>query len=197
MSELHTAAEQGDLIGIASLLDAGNEIDARDNLGRTPAMVATYARQIDASKLLFARGASPNARDQMLNSPFLYAGAEGLLEILIAANEAGADPAIPNRYGGVAIIPAAEHGHIEVIEYLLSETDIDVDHVNNLGWTALLEAIILSDGGPVHQRVVKILLDNGADPNLADAEGVTPLRHAQQRGYAEIARLLQNAGTED
>lgn len=194
MSDLHTAAESGDLPAITTLLDAGAEIDARDDLGRTPAMVATYARQIDAARLLFERGASPNARDHMLNSPFLYAGAEGLLEILIAANEAGADPAIPNRYGGVAIIPAAEHGHLAVIEYLLANTAIDINHVNNLGWTALLEAIILSDGGSRHQDVVALLLANGADPNLADGDGVTPLRHAQQRGYREIADLLVKAG---
>lgn len=194
MHNLHAAAESGDLATITTALDAGADIDARDDLGRTPAMVATYARQTGAARLLFQRGASPNQRDQMLNSPFLYAGAEGLLDILIAANEAGADPAIPNRYGGVAIIPAAEHGHLDVIEYLLDHTSIDVNHVNNLGWTALLEAIILSDGGPRHQQVVALLLANGADPNLADAEDVTPLRHARQRGYQEIATLLENAG---
>ena len=46
---------------------------------------------------------------------------------------------------------------------------MDVDHVNNLGWTALLEAVILlSDGGPRHQAIVRMLLDAGADPELAD-----------------------------
>ena len=194
MSHLHTAAETGDLEAIASLLADGADVNAQDNQGRTPAMVATYARQADAARLLFERGASPNTRDHMLNSPFLYAGAEGLLDILMAANEAGADPAITNRYGGVAIIPAAEHGHIDVIEYLLAETTIDINHVNNLGWTALLEAIILSDGRPVHQQVVEILLANGADPNLADGDGVTPLGHAQLRGYQAIANQLANAG---
>ena len=50
------------------------------------------------------------------------------------------------------MIPASERGHVEVVRYLLEETDVDVDHVNNLGWTALLEAVILGDGGPTTRR---------------------------------------------
>jgi hypothetical protein len=52
-----------------------------------------------------------------------------------------------NRYGGTALIPACHYGHVETVRLLLG-TAIDVDHVNNLGWTALLEAVILGDGGP-------------------------------------------------
>ncbi len=70
-------------------------------------------------------------------------------------------------------------------------TGIDVDHVNRLGWTALLEAVILGDGGARHQEIVRILLDAGADPSLADAEGVTALEHAERLGRTEIARLLR------
>ncbi len=194
MSTLIGCAARGDIAGIERHLDAGDDIDQRDDRGRTAAMAATYANQVEAARLLFDRGANPDLRDDMLNNPFLYAGAEGLLDILMLAHEAGANPSIPNRYGGVAIIPAAEHGHLDVIEFLLEHTSIDINHVNNLGWTALLEAIILSDGGPTHQQVVRVLLAGGADPNLADAQGVTPLAHARQRGYSDIERILVEAG---
>ena len=76
----------------------------------------------------------------------------------------------------------------------LLRTDIDVDHVNDLGWTALLEAVILGEGGPAHQQIVRALVDAGADVDLADRDGVTPLAHARQRGYAEIVRTLEAAG---
>jgi ankyrin repeat protein len=65
--------------------------------------------------------------------------------------------------------------------------------VNRLGWTALLEAIILSDGGPRHQQIVELLLAHGADVNLPDKDGVTALQHARQRGFGEIERMLVQA----
>lgn len=69
-------------------------------------------------------------------------------------------------------------------------TDIDVDHVNDLGWTALLEAVILGRGTEPWQRIVRILLGAGADPGIPDGDGVTALEHARARGFDEIAALL-------
>ena len=65
---------------------------------------------------------------------------------------------------------------------------------NRLGWTALLEAIMLSDGGPAHQKIVRLLIDAGADVNLPDRDGITPLQHAKQRGFGVIAQALRAAG---
>ena len=90
----------------------------------------------------------------------------------------GADLKSTNRYGGTALTPASHHGHVEAVRELLT-TAIDVDHVNRLGWTALLEAIILGDGGAAHTEIVRSLVMHGASLQLADAQGVTPLAHAQ------------------
>lgn len=191
---LIVAAAAGDLVAIAAAIAGGADVDVRDATGRTPLMVATEARQTEAFRALLAAGADVDLQDDKLDNPFLYAGAEGLLDILTLADEAGADPTITNRYGGVALIPASERGHIEVVRYLLTKTDVDVDHVNRLGWTALLEAILLSDGGPRHQAIVALLIEHGADVDLADGDGVRPLAHARARGQAEIAALLEAAG---
>jgi ankyrin repeat protein len=106
---------------------------------------------------------------------------------------AGADLASTNRYGGTALIPAAHHGHVETVRILLT-TKIDKDHVNRLGWTALLEAVILGDGGSAHTEIVRQLVAAGANVALADREGITPLAHARRRGFTAMARILEAAG---
>lgn len=188
------AAAAGDVEGIASAIDDGADPDARDASGTPAVMLATYGRHVAALRALLDAGANVDAQDADLDDPFLYAGREGLLDILVVASEAEADPTVTNRYGGVALIPASERGHVEIVRYLLNETDIDVDHVNKLGWTALLEAILLSDGGSRHQEIVGLLIENGADVDLADGDGVRPLAHARSRGQTEIVRLLEEAG---
>ena len=193
---LLAAAANGDAEGIRRAIAAGADPDARDAAGSPAMMLATRARDADSVLALLEAEADVDAQDAERFNPFLYAGAEGLLDILTLANEAGADPALTNRYGGVALIPASERGHVEVVRYLLGETDVDVDHVNDLGWTALLEAILLSDGGPRHQEIVRLLIDNGADVDLADGDGVRPLAHARARSQDEIVSLLVAAGAE-
>ena len=116
-----------------------------------------------------------------------------MLDILRLTIDAGADPSLTNRFGGTALIPASERGHVEVVRELLTNTDVDVDHVNNLGWTALLEAIVLSNGDERHQQVVQLLVDHGADITIGDKDGVTPLEHARSRGFTEIEGILEAA----
>jgi len=195
--QLIRAAEAGETASVLSLLEAGANINATDERGRTAAMAATHANQVETVRLLIEAGADINLRDQRLDNPFLYASAEGLFEIVQLTIEAQADTRLTNRFGGTALIPAAERGHVEIVRELLTRTDVDVNHVNNLGWTALLEAIILSDGGERHQQIVQLLVDHGADVNLADAQGITPLAHARQRGYVQIMDILLAAGAHD
>ena len=106
---------------------------------------------------------------------------------------ANPDLALRNRFGGVSVIPASERGHVEYVRRVVS-TGIDVNHVNDLGWTAMLEAIVLGDGSAPYQEIVEILLEAGADPKIADAAGITPLQHAQNNGYGIIAARLLAAG---
>ena len=192
-SAMVRAAAAGDMASLRRLLDAGVPVDSRDANGRTALLAATHADRVEAARLLIERGANVNAKDNIQDSPFLYAGAEGRLAILRLTLATGADLRSTNRYGGTALIPAAHHGHVETVRELL-KTRIDVDHVNRLRWTALLEAIILGDGGAAHTEIVRLLVAHGASLQLADAQGVTPLAHAQQRGQRTIAEILQRAG---
>lgn len=192
--KLISAAPEGNTTRVRELISRGAPLNAQDAQGRTAVMAATYGNHVETVRVLLEAGADVNVLDTMRNNPFLYAGASGYLEILKLAYAAGADPKITNRFGGTALIPACERGHIEVVRYLLNETSVDVNHINNLGWTCLLEAVILSDGGARHQEIVKLVIEHGADVNIADKEGITPLQHATRRGYGEIATMLEAAG---
>jgi uncharacterized protein len=188
--QLNRAAELGDTAAIFDLLQKGANINAQDEQGRTAVMAATHANQVQTVQALIQAGAYINIRDNRSDNPFLYASAESLLDIVNLTIEAGADTRLTNRFGGTALIPAAERGHVEIVRELLTRTEVDVNHVNNLGWTALLEAIILSDGGERHQQIVQLLVEHGANLNIPDKNGITPLEHAQARGFTQIEQIL-------
>lgn len=189
-ARLAEAAARGDAAQVEALLAAGAPVDGRDAARRTPLLVATRGNHVEVARLLVAAGADVNAKDNIRDTPFLYAGAEGRNEILRMILATGrANLADTNRYGGTALIPAAHHGHPDTVRILL-DTAIDIDHVNNLGWTALLEAVILGDGGPVYREIVRLLVDAGA-AGIPDRDGVTPLEHARRRGLAEIAAIIE------
>lgn len=189
---LFDAAAKGDVVDIVRSLKNGVRIDARDEAGRTPLLIATYNNRVGVARVLIDAGADVNAKDDIADTPYLYAGAEGRIEILQMTLGAGANLKDTNRYGGTALIPAAHHGHPEAVRILL-EAGVAPDHVNKLGWTAMLEAIVLGDGGPTYTGIVKLLVDGGADVNIPDKDGVTPLTHAKRRGYTAIAEILQAA----
>lgn len=191
---LQAAAAAGDVNAIREAIRSGAQIEFRDADGRTPLMTAVYKHHTDAARELIGAGASVNAQDKILNSPFLYAGAEGMTDIVRMCMKAGADYTIYNRYGGSALIPACERGHVETVKAILEDKKFPINHINRLGWTALLEAVILGNGGKAHIEIVQLLIDHGADLNIADKDGVTTLQHARQKRQTEIVRLLEQAG---
>jgi tRNA(Arg) A34 adenosine deaminase TadA len=193
------AAERGDVPALMRWLEDGAHIDTRDLLGRTPLLVTVQRGHNAAAQMLIRRGADINVQDEISDSPFLLAGARGRTAML--AEMLGAPSGSPkrpdyrrlNRYGGTALIPACHYGHVETVRLLLASSLVDIDHVNRLGWTALLEAVILGDGGATYIEIVRLLLAHGAQPDKPDAQGVSPLAHAQQRGQTAVAELISGA----
>jgi ankyrin repeat protein len=190
---LLTAVSAGREAEAAALISAGAPIEERDPQGRSALLLAVAGNHIAIAKALLAAGASPDAQATNRDTPWLLAGASGRAEIVAAMLPLKPDLSIRNRYGGNALIPACERAHVETVKLLLT-SGIDVNHINDLGWTCLLEIVILGDGGPRHQEVARLVLAGGADPNLADRDGVSPLRHARKRGQTAVARLIEQAG---
>ena len=188
---IFTAIANKDRAALEQLISDPSHLEVRNAQGQTPLMVATYQGNADLAIALIQAGADVNAQDNMANSPFLYAGAEGMLDIVKAALDHGADFSVVNRYGGTALIPAAEKGHLDVVQLLSSTENYPIDHVNRLGWTALMEAVVLGNGDPTQTAIVQTLLEAGADASIPDKNGVSALTHAKQRGFSEIVTLLE------
>jgi hypothetical protein len=188
------AVAKGDVALVTKILNTKPDLEIKDEKGRTSLMIATYNEDNEIAKVLIEAGANVNAQDDMLNSPLLYAGASGFVPILKMCLANGADFNIFNRYGGSALIPAAEKGHLEIVKILTEIPDYPIDHINKLGWTALLEALILAEKGETQVSIVKILVAAGADVNIADKDGITPLRHAKNNSLDKIVKILSDAG---
>ena len=190
--QLVRAAERGDVSRVRSLLAAGADVDERNGSGRTAVTAAAMAEDVGLVRMLVDAGANVDVQDEDRNNPLLLCGENGNVDLLREVLRAKPNLRATNRFGGTALIPASDRGHVEMVRALL-ETDVPIDHVNRLGWTALLEAVVLGDGGPAHQRIVRLLVDAGADTAIADANGVTPLDHARERGFKEIAGILNRS----
>ncbi len=188
---LFGAAHSGDVKMIQRLVAAGANVNARDARGRTPVHVAAFASEDEALRALAEAGADMNALEGQAYDVVTIAAVANDPELMTLAIKLGNDPGLTTSpYDGTALIAAAHLGHVEVVRRLIS-AGAPLDHVNNLHWTAVMEAVVLGDGGENHQSVLDALLLAGADRTLADRDGITPLRHAELRGYAEMAARLR------
>ena len=191
---LHAAAERGDVAEIARLVAARADPNARDGHRRTPLHVAAYRSRLDAMRALVAAGADPNALEGDRYDIVTIAAVANDVPVLRRALELGASAKnVTSRYDGTALIAAAHLGHDEVVRILI-RAGAPLDHVNNLGWTALIESIVLGDGGTRHVATLAALVEAGANVNLADRNGMTPLALARSRGYREMTAILLAAG---
>ena len=190
---LHAAARHGDIATILELASSGADLEARDTAGRTPLHLAAFASREEAVQALAQAGAKLNALEHQAYNIVTIAAVANNLEILDLALSLGGNPGnITSPYDGTALIAAAHLGHHEIVLRLI-DGGAPLDHVNNLGWTALMEAIVLGNGGPNHIETVRLLVSAGADKSIADPEGMSPLMHALERKYSAITALLKSA----
>jgi uncharacterized protein len=191
---LHAAAQKGDITKIDRLAAARADLNARDGNGRTPLHVASFAGQREAIKALVKYGADLNLLDKDRYDGVTIAAVANDAETLRVLLAQGASAKlVTSRYDGTALIAAAHLGHDGVVKQLIA-AGAPLNHVNNLHWTAAIEAVVLGDGGPRHQETLRALINAGANLQLADRQGNTPLQLARSRGYREMVKMLERAG---
>jgi ankyrin repeat protein len=190
---LHAAAHRGDLPTLAATIAGRAPLDARDGHGRTALHVATFASQREAIQLLAAAGADLGALEDDRYDAVTIAAVADDEETLALLLQLGASAKLTtSRYDGTALIAAAHLGHDGVVRQLI-KAGAPLDHVNNLHWTAAIEAVVLGNGGPRHQATLRALVDAGADLSLTDREGRTALQLARSRGFGEMVKILEGA----
>ena len=142
-------------------------------------------------RYLASKGADINAQCNKNFNPFIHGCITNDPELVRLMVSLGTDLTRLTRFGGNGLTPAAEKGHEEIVKFLLENTDINVNLTNTVGWTALIEAIILNDGGEKMQRIIRMLLEHGADPRMTDEWGVPPVELARRKGYMEIVAIIE------
>ena len=191
---LHAAAHQGNVAVIQTAATSRADLNVRDGYGRTPLHVAVFARQRDAVRALVKAGADINLLEKDLYDGITIASVADDEETLRLLIQLGANAKLmTSRYDGTALIAAAHLGHDGVVRQLIA-AGAPLNHVNNLHWTAVIESIVLGDGGKRHQATLEALIKAGANLQLTDRQGNTPLALARARGYTAMVRMLEAAG---
>lgn len=191
---LHAAAARGDGVDIEARIAAGEDKEAVDARRRTPLHVAVYQKRRDAARALLRLGADPNKLEIDRYDIITIAAVANDVPMLEIALQGGGNPkAVTSIYDGTALIAAAHLGHAEVVRTLIA-AGAPLDHVNNLKWTALIESIVLGDGGRHHTETLRALVEAGANVNIPDGNGATPLALARSRGYRDMVAILEKAG---
>ena len=190
---LFAAAQRGDLAQIQRLVVKPDALNTTDAYGRTPLHVATFAKQREAIRALATAGADLNRLENDRYDAVTIASVADDEDTLRVLLQLGASAKLTtSRYDGTALIAAAHLGHDGVVRQLI-QAGAPLDHVNNLHWTAAIEAVVLGNGGARHQASLKALIDAGANLQLTDRQGQTPLQLARSRRFKEMVAMLENA----
>ena len=150
--------------------------------------VAAQLGDVEWTRLCLENRANPNLNKINDRKSVLGASAEsGKLETVDMLLKGGAD-----LDGSGAMLLAAEAGKLDMVRYLW-EKGANVDEVGGgsddrsaHAGSAMHKAV-----GRGHAAVVRLLLEKGADKNLEDGHGRTPLDLAEEKGEEEIAELLR------
>lgn len=172
---LHNRLEE-----VENALKNGISVHTQDSEKRSLLLLTTRAEFVKMAQLLVKYGADVNKQDVIFDSPFLYAGATGQTVLVQLLLKNGARFNVFNRYNGTALIPACERGHVATVRLLANTPGFPINHINRLGWTALMEAVLLGDGSARYTEIVSILIKAGCNTTIPDKNGISALKQAQK-----------------
>jgi ankyrin repeat protein len=169
------------------LIAGGADVNQRGAGGKTAIFYAALAGSgyQDCVEMLIAAGADLDLRDDRRHTVLmLVAAAENNYQILNLLIQAGAST---SGLESIQLIQAASTGNIDRVQSILAtKVNLDLDRGAAIGKAAAAG----------HTQIVKLLIQAGANVNLSDRAGFTPIASAAYSGYAEIVNLLIDAGAD-
>ncbi len=195
---LHLAAATGQTWIAGMLIDAGADLEAEGDPGRShPLHLAALGDHPEVAQLLIDRGADLDARDAQGRTPLAAAAAYGNVAVAETLLAAGSDPlARDTVYRDTPIHWAALSGKIEMVELLLS---FGVDINTRSGHEGESPLHYAANTGQAD--LVEFLVENGADANMRDDLGITPLQYAEGHcpaaAQGTVLALLRRLGARD
>ena len=185
--QIDQAVKDGDAARVRELLDEGADVNALEDgqarelvyggkrLSFTPLHWAAFRGDFDIVRLLVLRGANLNAADTSHGTPLHLACENAHPEVVEFLLEKGAKVNFPNAFWGHTPLHRAAWGPV----------------VQRFGQDAKDRG---ADPNPDYHRIVSLLIAEGADLNVRDHEGETPLDQAVEGGSAETVALLKKHG---
>ena len=198
------AARFGQENAVRDMLNHGARINSRDELGNTALIAAASEGHKGMVALLLAQGAVIDTQSHDGTTALMAATVTGNTEIAKSLISAGAKIDIGRNNGETALFDATIYGHGDLVELLIAQgADPNIQNRGKAreyhGYTPLMYAAQggFGDQGVDWLGMARILLKNGAMPNVARDNGDTALSIALRNGYADIVSELRKLGAHD
>lgn len=185
ITPLQLATANGNKNVIKILIEAGAKIDAQDKAGKTALIHGIDAKNIEAVRYLVELGADITLADRKDKTPFYYANEMGLFQLVDILSHG--ETYYVDELRNTTLHQACENGKTEMVKQILQKKDVYINETNSKHETPLLLAVKKEN-----IVITQLLLEAGANPDICDSQGISPLLAAIGTENVHLVNELLN-----